>query len=262
MNRLPDGYRAEHLGDIDSTNTEAFRRAEAGDPGRLWLTAERQTIGRGRGDRGWSSEPGNLYASLLLHLDVPLPTALQLPFVAGVAIHDAIAGAGDGNPDASLALKWPNDLLADGCKVCGILVESRSFAGQHTRSAAIGFGVNVAHHPADTQHPATNLTDRGIRTTPMTLFDRLAGCMAARLATWDNGAGFAAIREEWQARAIDIGSQLAVQDGSDRVCGTYAGLDADGALLLNVGGSVRRFTYGDVMYPARERDRATEQQEE
>jgi len=248
---LPDGYRHIAFAGIDSTNTEAFRRAGAGDPGRLWLTAGHQTRGRGRGGRTWTSDPGNLYASLLLQLDISLPTALQLPFVAGVAIHDAITtAAGDPSLADRLTLKWPNDLLLDGHKVCGILVESRPLAGRTGLAVATGFGVNISGHPPDTRHPASNLAVRGLAVTPATIFGQLARHMARRLVEWHSGAGFSVIRDAWQARAMAIGSDLTVSEHDNIITGAYAGLDADGALLLNVSGETRRIIFGDVMYPA------------
>lgn len=251
---LPNGYRHVPLGDIDSTNSEAFRRLEAGDPGNLWLTANRQTSGRGRGERTWLSEPGNLYASLLLKRVVPLANALQIPFVAAVAVHDAIAETGDQPGIAErLVLKWPNDVMCDGRKVCGILIESKPVkdpGAPGELGIAVGIGVNVAHHPAGTRYPASNLSERGIGVAADDLFHNLACRFAEHLAVWNNGDGFQLIRDAWQARSMPRDGELSVQDGDTRISGKYAGLDADGALLLKVGQHVRRFTYGDVMHPA------------
>lgn len=247
---VPAGYRHIHLGDIDSTNTDAFRRIESGEPANLWITAERQTVGRGRGERTWTSEPGNLYASLLLQRDVPLATALQLPFVAGVSIHDAIMDESGGRHEQRLTLKWPNDVLLDGKKICGILAESRPLTGAGGLAIAVGFGVNVAHHPGETRNPATNLAAQNVETTPSELFERLAQRMSEWFTIWNDGAGIDRILKAWQGRAAPHATRLTVHTGQEPVSGTYAGLDVDGALLLNVAGETRRILFGDVMYPA------------
>lgn len=247
---LPDGYRHIAYGDIDSTNTEAFRLVDAGAAGNLWLTCERQTIGRGRGGRSWTSEPGNLYATLLTIRDIRLATALELPFVAGVAIHDAIIEACPDIERSRLTLKWPNDLLLDDQKICGILVESREASTVTGLAVALGFGVNVAHHPEDTRAPATHLGAHGLRVTPDRLFIALSHAVNARLDVWRDGAGFDAIRDLWCARALPVGRDMSVSQGDGRVHGTFAGLDVDGALLLNVSGNTRRILFGDVMFPA------------
>jgi len=258
---LPTGYRHIALGDIDSTNTEAFRRAERHDPGHLWLTAERQILGRGRGNRNWVSEPGNLYASLLLQLDLPVQMALQLPFVAGVALHEAISTlSGMTACDSRLALKWPNDLLLDGFKVGGILVESHPSDCGHHLSVAVGFGVNIAHHPPGTRLPATDLTARGITATPEIVFRHLACSLDRSLVNWNDGASFSGICESWQTRAMATGTELTVSLENTRTTGLYAGLDADGALLLNVCGEIRRVLFGDVMFPAPD-DKSNERQQ-
>lgn len=249
LTALSEGYRHTALGDIDSTNTEAFRRSEAGFHGDMWLTAERQTIGRGRGERTWTSEPGNLYATLLLHRDVPIVTALQIPFVAGVAIQNALTACTAGAV-LDLVLKWPNDVLLNTRKVSGILVESRPLTGTSKLAIAMGFGVNIAHHPNDTRHPATHLADHGIACDPADVFTELSRNVTAALATWDNGAGFETIRESWHTRSLPLGHEMSVSEGHSRTTGTYAGLDVDGALLLNVSGKTRRILFGDVMFPA------------
>src|SRR3954451_5641354 len=163
------------------TNAEALTLARQGDAGPLWVVAKRQTAGRGRRGRTWVSEPGNLYASLMLS-DPGSPERFpELSFVAALALHDAIGGRIPGLSNR-LVLKWPNDLLIDRNKFAGILVE-----GEGT-SVAIGIGVNCAHHPAQTEFPATDLATAGVRTSPESLFALLSASMMVRLAQWDRGA--------------------------------------------------------------------------
>src|SRR5712692_3600029 len=125
---------------LGSTNAEALSLARQGERGPLWITAERQSAGRGRRGRSWVSAPGNLYASLLLTDPAPPEHWPELSFVAALALHDAVGGRIPGLA-ARLVLKWPNDLLIDRNKFAGILVEGEGAA------VAIGIGVNCVHHP-------------------------------------------------------------------------------------------------------------------
>ena len=139
------GYRLEAFDRLGSTNDEAMARARAGDPGRLWIVAGEQGRGRGRHGRHWASPPGNLHASLLLVDPCPPALAPQLGFVAGLALHEAAAACGVA--PGRLTLKWQNDLLLDGAKVAGILLEGAAGPGGGL-AVVIGWGVNVAHRPA------------------------------------------------------------------------------------------------------------------
>ena len=140
------GVRLIERDTVGSTNTEALALAQAGERGPLWITARRQNAGRGRRGRVWVSEPGNLYASLLLSDPSPPDRAAELSFVAALAVHDAVTSLIARAP-ARLSLKWPNDLLFDGKKFAGILIEGEGPA------VVIGVGVNCAHHPKDTDVP-------------------------------------------------------------------------------------------------------------
>ena len=148
---LASGHRVLHFERIDSTNAEARRLAETGEPGPLWLLADEQTSGRGRLGRNWVSPPGNLYATFLFALSAGLEVAAQVSFVAALAVHDAIAAL---KPGVDCSIKWPNDVLIGGAKVSGILAE---VVGSAPTRIAIGCGVNVAHVPKGTPYPVTFL---------------------------------------------------------------------------------------------------------
>jgi BirA family biotin operon repressor/biotin-[acetyl-CoA-carboxylase] ligase len=240
---MANQHRIEDLASVDSTNAEAMRRARAGERGPLWITAEVQSSGRGRSGRKWTSEPGNLHASLLVTLAAPQPKAYQLALVAGVSVFDALAAAMRPAP-AGLRLKWPNDILIDGVKTGGILIESSTSAG--SLAAVIGIGLNVASSPALPDRPTTHLAAHGGCPEPHTLLDAIAEALGAWLVTWDEGRGFAAVREAWLNRAHPIGERLSINTGSENASGVFAGLDPEGALVLDVDGSLRRFTFGDV----------------
>ncbi len=126
---------------LGSTNVEALALARQGERGPLWVTAERQTAGRGRRGRAWISEPGNLYASLLLTEPASSDHWPELSFVAALAIHDAVVDVA-ASLKPKLAIKWPNDLLLSGAKFAGILIEADG-----GEAVAVGIGVNCASHP-------------------------------------------------------------------------------------------------------------------
>jgi BirA family transcriptional regulator, biotin operon repressor / biotin---[acetyl-CoA-carboxylase] ligase len=235
---------------LGSTNAEALALARAGEHGPLWVTAGRQTAGRGRRGNAWTSEPGNLYASLLLTDAVPAGRAPELCFVAALALHDAVSGLSANPPlsgggiGESLQLKWPNDLLIDGAKFAGILIEAESVQGR-APAVAIGIGVNCAHHPADVPYPATDLAARGITVTPQALLERLSAAMQARLAQWE--AGFAATRADWLARAAGLGGDIVVRLPDRELAGTFETLDRMGRLMLRLpAGTLEAITVGEV----------------
>jgi len=235
--------RVERLAAVDSTNAEALRRAQSGERGPLWILADMQTAGRGRSGRGWTSETGNLHASLLVTLALPQPLAYQLALVAGVAVFDALGAATYPAP-AGLRLKWPNDILIGDAKAGGILIESSSIGGR--LAAVIGIGLNIVASPSLPDRPATHLAAHGASPEPGVLLAAIAASLETWLAVWDEGRGFATVRQAWLNRALPIGERLSINTGPERVLGTFSGLDPEGALLLDVDGDVRRFTFGDV----------------
>lgn len=246
---LPFGYRAHLFDEVGSTNAVAFEAAAAGEPGGLWIVARRQTAGRGRQGRAWVSEPGNLFASLMLRDPAPAPHLGELPLVAAVAVHDAVADVLPPNARPELQLKWPNDLLLGGAKLSGMLIEGAS--QPEGRVVVVGIGVNCVRHPADTPYPATDLAACGFDVAAGDLFVHLARRIARRLGEWQGGA-FASIREAWLARARGIGQPVTVRMPDETVEGILAGLDEGGRLLLRgPAGTLRSISAGDVFFPRR-----------
>ena len=235
--------------ELDSTNAEARRLAEAGEGGPLWIAARRQTSSRGRRGRAWESPKGALAATLLATTERPPAEAAQLSFVTALAVADL---ADAYVPETIVALKWPNDVLVAGAKAAGILIESGPSSGGGVW-LAIGVGVNLAKAPEGLDHPATALASHlrsGAATpTPTEALELLADLMAGRVRQWLNG-GFAAVRHAWLERAAGIGLTCTARlgDGS-ALTGVAEGLDIDGALLLRMDdGQVRRVSAGDVYF--------------
>jgi BirA family transcriptional regulator, biotin operon repressor / biotin---[acetyl-CoA-carboxylase] ligase len=230
---------------VGSTNAEAIERARSGERGSLWIVAQRQIAGRGRRGRNWVSEPGNLYASLLLSDPAAGNAVSGICFVAALALHDALIESAHGLAPAQLKLKWPNDVLLDGRKLAGILVEGVSL--DQGAAAVVGFGVNCGHHPASTEFPATDLQTAGYVIEPASLLSALGRTMNARLAKWRRGENFAAIRAAWLSRAAGIGRAIEVRLADKKVAGTFEAIDPSGALVLLLRDGTREtIAAGDV----------------
>lgn len=245
---MPEGYRLARFEVIDSTNSEAMRRARDGEPAGLWIWAASQMAGRGRSGREWVSMPGNLFASLLLRPRCPLETAMQLSLVAGVALHQTVSElAGKQVSSGELALKWPNDLLLSGKKIGGILLESFDSVPEKGCSVVIGTGLNIASHPSDTLYPAADLGGYGVRPAPLTVLEHLAEATNRWLEVWAEGTGFDAIREAWLACSIPVGRSVRIKLETGELTGAYAGIDETGSMrLIDEEGAEMRITAGDV----------------
>ena len=222
------GWRLARFGAIDSTNDEARRRAFAGDPGRLWIMAEEQSAGRGRRGRTWASPRGNLYASAFMIDPCPQAAAAQLGFVAGVALARAAKDVGA----AGARLKWPNDLIRDGAKCAGLLVEGVSLPDMRF-ACIVGVGVNCVSAPTGVGYPTAVLTtESGGAIDAQALFERLIERFDEALRTWRAGEGFEAVRSAWLAHAAALGERVTVESGGRRREGTFEGLDGAGRLLF------------------------------
>ena len=237
-------YRLIVRDSLGSTNEEAMRLARDGDPGLLWVVAREQLQGRGRRGRSWSSPPGNLYASLLL-IDAAPPEHLpELGFVAGVALVSALREI-LGN-DSRLGLKWPNDILFDGAKLSGILLESSLLPGGGTACVA-GFGINCRSHPADLPYATTDLATIGtILDAPEDVLPRLSDAMTEMLQVWASGVGFAEIRAQWLKSALGLGEPIRVALGTTSLSGVFESIDSRGRLILREGANARAIEAGDV----------------
>jgi BirA family biotin operon repressor/biotin-[acetyl-CoA-carboxylase] ligase len=235
-------WRVARHARLSSTNEEARRRALAGDPGRLWIVADEQTQGRGRRGRAWSSPPGNLYASALL-IDACEPAkAPQIGFVAGVALVQAVTDVGG----AGVALKWPNDLLWNGAKLAGLLVEGGAAPGLGT-FCVVGIGVNCASSPQGLAYPTADLgAALGRAVSPQTLFARLAARFHESIGLWSRGSGFAEIRALWLKSAAGLGGPIRVVGARGTREGTFVGLDADGRLVMRTAEAVETIEAADL----------------
>ncbi len=255
------GYRLISLATIDSTSAEAMRLARSGEAGPLWIAAAEQTAGHGRRGRAWQTPSGNLAASLLMPVAADARATATLGFAAGLALDAAIratapevglkmaldeaAAGGD-----RLRLKWPNDVLVDGAKVAGILLEAVS-GGAGPPAVVIGIGVNVSHAPRDVPYAATSLRACGADVTAEGLFQALADAWVAQFDVWASGRGFAALRDRWLTRAAGLGNPISVRMGEEVFRGTFETIDNEGRLVVRaLDGSAHSISAGEVHFGA------------
>lgn len=229
----PQGFGRHVLERVDSTNAEAFRLAPT-LAGPTWIMAYRQEAGRGRRGRAWIDPVGNFAATLVLQGGNAPADAARLSFVAALAVHDALIQLC--GPRLNLALKWPNDVLLNGGKLSGILLESTGSGGQVT-ALAIGIGVNLVSTPDVAQveqgalKPVSLQQETGLVVTP----DELLPALASGFDHWlrqERDFGFAPIRTAWLARAAKLGETITARTGQSETTGRFDGIDETGALVL------------------------------
>lgn len=226
-------------GAVDSTNSEALRRLEAGQALPLFVVADEQTRGRGRGGKAWTSPKGNFYGTFALTADQDDGVVAQVSFVAAVALAKVMTDLG-----LAPQLKWPNDILIKGAKISGILLE------KHGPALLVGMGVNVSHHPGLVSYPSTSLNDCGIEISLDQLSAQLAHDFQTQYAIWQT-QGFGPIRAAWLQRAYGLNQTIAVRlPGQEARGGIFEGLGADGALQLRTPGGLDSIHAGEVYFDA------------
>jgi len=254
------GYRLHGFDTIGSTSSEAARAAAAGDTGDVWFCALQQTEGRGRRGRTWETAHGNLAASLLVVPGCDPAVSATLGFVAGVAMNralcqlipDAVVKLGidgaDAEGGARITLKWPNDVLADGAKLSGILLEARK-RPDGGMAIVIGMGVNVVAAPEGLPYPATSLHALGYDIPAETIFAALSDAWVDTVEVWDSGRGVAEILSLWRQAAAGIGAEVAVSRDGEVVRGVFETIDEAGRLIVRANDNRRiAITAGDVHF--------------
>ncbi|MEO0894424.1 MAG: biotin--[acetyl-CoA-carboxylase] ligase [Pseudomonadota bacterium] len=245
----PSGYLRRVLAEVDSTNAEGQRMLEE-LPGPTWIMAEKQTAARGRRGRGWAMPEGNFAATLVLQPDEPADQVALRSFVAALALFDALVAV-TGRAE-SFALKWPNDVLLNGGKLAGILLESAG-SGDAARHLLIGIGVNLTSAPEISEvdtgavRPVAVLSETGIALKPDAFLDHLAAAYAA----WEHQFvtfGFAPVREAWLVRAARLGEVITARTGTTETTGTFETVDETGRLVLKTPGGRQAISAADVFF--------------
>jgi BirA family biotin operon repressor/biotin-[acetyl-CoA-carboxylase] ligase len=238
-------FRLECHEVLESTSSLVKQRAEEAAAEGLAIQALRQSAGRGRQGRGWDSPAGNLYLSVLLRPEVPLREAPQWSFVAAVALAETLTAL---LPEAAaLKLKWPNDLLLQGAKAAGILVETGVGTNNALDWICIGMGVNIAAKPSLPDRATSCLAEYlGAPPAP----EALAQSLLERLAHWHGirlQQGFAPIREAWLLHAPAMGAAISLKRDGALIEGNFAGLSSEGGLLLAKDGKVQLILAGEII---------------
>ncbi len=244
---VPERFTLIEYPVLGSTNDEAARLAGGGALDGTVVLADRQSAGRGRRGRDWQSPPGNLYCSIVVRPAAPPASAAQLSFVAAVALAETLDAVLP--PACAVHQKWPNDVLVDGAKVAGILLESSGAGTEAVDWVVIGCGVNIAQAPLDTEFPATSLHEAGATgldaggLLPSFLTNLHGWCVR-----WET-EGMTPVREAWLNRAHGLGKEMTVRLPDREIQGIFGGMDRSGALLLDLPDGTRQtISAGDVYF--------------
>jgi BirA family biotin operon repressor/biotin-[acetyl-CoA-carboxylase] ligase len=235
---MSEQFTVWHHDQIGSTNDEARRLASEGAPHGTVVHADEQTAGRGRLSHTWFSPPGNLYISILLRTGLPAARNSELSFLAALAVADTVQALMPRQIHAML--KWPNDVLVNGAKIAGILLE------QADDAIIIGIGLNVLEAPSNAAYKATTIVANGGIASVDGARDILLERVGHYFSMWQ-ADGFEPIREQWLDRSYPLGAAIRASSAGQPVAGHFAGLDVDGALLLDTPDGRRRIVAGDVV---------------
>jgi len=234
---LPDGWTLVALDSVGSTNDEAAHLADTGAAEGTVVWAREQTGGRGRRGRHWASPVGNLYSSTVLRPDCAAPRAAELGFVAALAVADIVPAG------RAVRVKWPNDVLVDGGKIAGILLESAIAQTGRVEHVVAGVGINVGFAP---QLPEMRYPGAALGGSVEAALEKFTNALAARLVEWRRD-GFEPVRAAWLTKAGPIGAEVDVRLGEELVSGRFAGLDREGALLLDTTAGPRKIVSGELL---------------
>lgn len=218
-----------------------------GERGPLWIATRRQTAGRGRRGRSWTGLDGNLFTTGLFTLQCDPARAAELSFAAAIAVADVCDRVS--HDVLRTRLKWPNDVLFDGRKIAGILLESGQAPGGGLW-LGIGIGLNLKAAPADVERPAISLAEAGLELDRETALEHLAEAFDRIRLKWLT-EGFGAVRDLWLARAWGLGERCEARLSDETLTGVFADLGPDGAMRLDLDTGGRRYiSAGDVFFPA------------
>jgi len=248
------GYKLAAFDQIGSTNAEAMSCARDGVRGPMWFVTTEQTAGRGRRQRAWVAPRGNLASSVLEVMDVSPAVAATMGFAFGLAHEAALRRVSveanmrlAGSDQLKYFLKWPNDILVHGQKLCGLLLEAEAVEGG--LAVVAGIGTNVVAAPEGTPTPATSLAALGVHVGAEELFAALSDAWVEVRGIWDNGRGFSEIRRLWLECAFGLGERVAINTGIGAVEGTFDTIDDAGCLIVRTADGKRvPITAGEVYF--------------
>lgn len=245
VNSLVEDFHLLSYQEIDSTNEEAKRLAVGGASHGAFIWGKQQTSGKGRSGREWVSKQGNLFVSVLLCPDVSLKHYQEVSFVAALAVKEMlepIVGR-----DYELSLKWPNDVMLDGKKVAGILLESVKIDNKDW--LIVGVGLNVDSFPKDVRYPATCLTQAGVQIISAKIaLSRFIHHFVGRYDMWMK-EGFAPVRDAWCESGYRFGKPVSMQSGDERIDGIFVDISAEGTMMVETAkGDMREIQAGEMSH--------------
>jgi BirA family biotin operon repressor/biotin-[acetyl-CoA-carboxylase] ligase len=240
MTYRPDIPHLTELQTTESTNSHAAIMARGGCPEYTIVWTHDQTAGKGRQGNTWTSFPGNLYVSAVFRPETDAMTASQLSFVAALALAETLTDVLP--PTASVAVKWPNDVLVDGKKIAGILLEAESAGAAKIKWIIAGIGVNITGAPEG----AASLTHFGVKMESGRLLEILWSRLSLCYNVWKT-SGFEPVRQGWLRYAAYIGQQISVRLPGETFTGKFLGVDGQGVLEVETqDGKTRRVSSGEV----------------
>jgi BirA family biotin operon repressor/biotin-[acetyl-CoA-carboxylase] ligase len=250
QSNLLEDYHLLSYDVLDSTNEEAKRLAGGGASHGAVIWARQQTAGKGRMGRDWSSPDGGLYVSVLLRPPCALPECAQLSFVTANSVIETLKPIIP--DDGDLQAKWPNDILYEGKKMGGILLESFTTMDEHNQNqqwVVVGLGVNIDSHPPEVNFPATCLRESGVEIISAKIV--LSRFVYHFIHAYDDWCanGFEPARKQWMDAAFRLGHQTDVLMGDQLVQGAFQGIDDFGRLMLQTAsGEPKVISAGEVLF--------------
>lgn len=239
MKRFPSGAGVELFDSLDSTSLEAKRWASKGEAGPRWFIALTQTAGYGRRGREWEQRAGDFAGTLLFTPEEPADMLGQVSFIVALALASSFDEL---MSEARTSLKWPNDLLIDGKKAAGILLESAD------RRLLVGIGVNIVNAPQGVAYPTARLLDHTTSPpSPEHLAARIDDHFWRLMWLWRE-RGFMAIRDLWLARAAGVGENILVRLPNEDISGFFETINDTGALILRSEAGKRTISAGEVFF--------------
>jgi len=223
-------FNIHQFPELESSNKTAFEMAQSK---KLFdseiILADSQSAGKGRESRVWTSPVGNLYFSLILQPKISAQKISQISFVAITALRLMVEGL---LANQKVQNKWPNDLLIDGKKVAGLLLESK-ISGQNCEFVILGIGLNIASNPDSTIFPANNLKEFGIELIAQDALKKFLNEFEKIYENWLN-YGFAGVRKLWLQKSYRLGEEISVKNNGEEISGVFADLDEEGNLILQM----------------------------
>ena len=245
LSRSERFFNFKHFNSVNSTNDTAMRLALEGHKPWTVVFADEQTKGRGRLGREWVSAKGNIFYSIILDPDLKINCVPQLNFVAALATYDTLEPYLPKKVD--FGFKWPNDLLLNKKKFCGVLIES-NFIGETLNQLILGMGINFASFPKNTIFPATSLQDIGCRGLTRAIFlEKFLQNLRKYFVNW-RSRGFNRIKKAWLKRAYKLNQKVTLNTDGKKNIGKFVDIDNSGQIILVLSnGKKKLFNVGDIL---------------